>query len=198
MNYLAHAYLSFQQPPIVVGNMISDFIKGKKQYDYPLAIQKGIKLHRAIDNFTDTHAITKKAKQFFRPAVGPYCGAFLDIAYDHFLATDTNEFATPAKLAVFADFTYQVLEDNENILPERFTKMLPHMKQNNWLNNYQHNWGIQKSFANIAYKATYLTSGDECFSLFEQHYENLKQSYKLFFPELKLYSAQYLETLHRL
>ncbi|KAF0239868.1 MAG: hypothetical protein FD183_1294 [Chitinophagaceae bacterium] len=49
MNYLAHAYLSFNEPSILLGNMISDYVKGKKQYDYPLLIQKGIHLHRAID-----------------------------------------------------------------------------------------------------------------------------------------------------
>jgi acyl carrier protein phosphodiesterase len=30
MNYLAHAYLSFGEPDILAGNMISDFVKGKK------------------------------------------------------------------------------------------------------------------------------------------------------------------------
>jgi hypothetical protein len=29
MNYLGHAYLSFNHQDILVGNMISDFIKGK-------------------------------------------------------------------------------------------------------------------------------------------------------------------------
>jgi acyl carrier protein phosphodiesterase len=29
MNYLAHAVLSFQQPDILTGNMISDFVKGR-------------------------------------------------------------------------------------------------------------------------------------------------------------------------
>jgi acyl carrier protein phosphodiesterase len=37
MNYLAHACLSFGRPDILVGNMISDHIKGKKQFDYPKA-----------------------------------------------------------------------------------------------------------------------------------------------------------------
>lgn len=35
MNYLAHAYLSFNDPEILVGNLISDFVKGKKKFDYP-------------------------------------------------------------------------------------------------------------------------------------------------------------------
>lgn len=42
--------------------MISDYVKGKKKFDYPPDIQKGIMLHRAIDTFTDFHEATKEAK----------------------------------------------------------------------------------------------------------------------------------------
>ena len=31
VNYLAHAYLSFGDPEILTGNLISDFVKGKKK-----------------------------------------------------------------------------------------------------------------------------------------------------------------------
>src|SRR5437868_2883707 len=102
MNFLAHAWLSFHQPEILVGNMISDFIKGKKRFDYIEAVQKGIMLHRNIDTFTDEHEATKQAKQFFKPAVGLYAGAFIDVAYDHFLANDTNEFSNENDLRDFS------------------------------------------------------------------------------------------------
>ena len=65
MNYLAHAYLSFNKPGILAGNMISDFVKGKRKYDYPEEIQHGIAVHREIDRFTDAHSITKEAKEIF-------------------------------------------------------------------------------------------------------------------------------------
>ena len=110
MNYLAHAYLSFQQPEILVGNMISDYIKGRKQFDYPLSIQKGIKLHRTIDQFTDTHAATQQLKSFFRPQYRLYSGAFADVVYDHFLANDKVVFSSEVELKQFARNTYQVLE----------------------------------------------------------------------------------------
>ena len=84
MNYLAHAYLSFNDPEILVGNMISDFVKGKKKFDYPIRIQSGITLHRMIDTFTDEHPATKEAKEFFRAYYRLYSGAFIDVVYDHF------------------------------------------------------------------------------------------------------------------
>ena len=90
MNYLAHAYLSFDDPEVLAGNMISDFVKGKKKFDYPFRIQQGIMLHRLIDDFTDNHPATKEAKEFFRPDYRLYSGAFVDVVYDHFLAIDEN------------------------------------------------------------------------------------------------------------
>ena len=101
MNYLAHACLSFNHPEILTGNMISDFVKGKKKFDYSAQIQKGIALHRAIDEFTDAHEETRNAKLFFKPGYGLYAGAFVDIVYDHFLANDENEFAND-ELASFS------------------------------------------------------------------------------------------------
>ena len=58
MNYLAHAFLSFNDSGLLIGNMISDFVKGKKQFDYTPDIQKGIRLHRMIDTYTDAHPAT--------------------------------------------------------------------------------------------------------------------------------------------
>ena len=92
MNYLAHAYLSFEITDITVGNMISDFVKGKQKLDYPAAIQQGITLHRAIDSFTDSHAVTRQAKSYFKEAYGLYAGPLVDVAYDHFLANDPLRF----------------------------------------------------------------------------------------------------------
>ena len=195
MNYLAHAYLSFNQSEVVVGNLISDFIKGKKQFDFPLSIQRGIRLHRAIDLFTDNHDAVRKAKQYLKPAVGLYAGAFIDIAFDHYLAKDTNCFETTTALASFAENTYTLLEEHQQYFPETFKKLFPYMKQNNWLYNYQFTWGIEKSFANIARRAVYLSSADECFRLWEDHYEVIHQLYASFFPELKVYSLQLLETM---
>ena len=132
MNFLAHAYLSFNHPGILVGNMISDFVKGKKRFDFSEGIQKGIMLHRAIDVFTDEHSVTKKAREFFKPAVGLYAGAFVDVVYDHFLACDENEFTSDALLK-FSLSVYDVLSEYQTIFPAKFTGMFPHMKMHNWL-----------------------------------------------------------------
>ncbi|HEY2727831.1 MAG TPA: DUF479 domain-containing protein, partial [Parafilimonas sp.] len=122
MNYLAHAYLSFNEPEVLVGNMISDFIKGKKQFDFTGNIHKGIMLHRKIDAFTDEHETTKQAKLFFKPAVGLYAGAFVDVVYDHVLACDNNEFKDEGLLN-FSLSVYKTLSEYANVLPAKFALM---------------------------------------------------------------------------
>ncbi len=94
MNFLAHAYLSFDHPEILVGNMISDFVKGNARFQYAEAIQQGITLHRRIDCFTDGHEATKNMKDFFREYYRLYSGPITDILYDHFLANDAEFFRT--------------------------------------------------------------------------------------------------------
>ena len=64
MNYLAHAFLSFEDEAIVVGNLLGDFVKGRAQLEhYPLNIQNGVILHRHIDQFSDNHTVLKQSIQ---------------------------------------------------------------------------------------------------------------------------------------
>jgi acyl carrier protein phosphodiesterase len=194
MNYLAHAFLSFRQPQILVGNMISDFVKGKKKEDYPDLIKKGIMLHRAIDNFTDLHETNKLAKQFFRPHYRLYSGAFVDVVYDHFLANDSNEF-NHSRLMEFSQQTYAVLDQYNAYLPEGFSNMLPYMKKQNWLYNYHYRRGIQNSFGGLVHRATYLTESKKAFEVFENHYNELRECYDAFFPDVKKMAWQHFQSV---
>jgi acyl carrier protein phosphodiesterase len=193
MNLLAHAYLSFNNPNILVGNMISDYVKGKSKFLYPQEIQNGIMLHRAIDEFTDTHAATKEAKEFFRADYRLYAGACIDVVYDHFLANDSNEFKKEETLKQFAQGTYIVLEKNKIHLPQKFSIMLPYMQEQDWLYHYKFRFGIEKSFGGLVRRSAYLTDSATAFRIFETHYEQLRKCYYDFFPEVKKMAADRLQ-----
>jgi len=195
MNYLAHAQLSFGEPQILVGNMISDFVKGKRQFDYPAIVQKGIRLHRAIDNFTDTHPATQQIKLFFKPQYRLYAGAFTDVVYDHFLANDRSVFLTEDELQQFAGSAYTTLEMNFDLLPQSFQTILPYMKEYDWLYNYKNRWGVQKSFAGLVRRSSYLTESDIAFALFNEHYEVMNLLYHDFYPDVKKFAAHHLQEL---
>jgi acyl carrier protein phosphodiesterase len=194
MNYLAHAYLSFHHPAILTGNLISDFVKGKKQFDYPEDVRTGIMLHRAIDNFTDTHAATAAAKEVFRPHYRLYSGAFADVMYDHFLANDRNQFGDNGLFA-FSQEVYTMLDQYVSLFPAPFAQMYPYMKEQNWLYHYGERQGIKNSFQGLVRRSAYLTESNTAYRLFEEHYSVLQQCYDDFFPDMKAFAFDTLSKL---
>lgn len=196
MNYLAHAYLSFNHPEILTGNMISDFVKGKKKFEYPTKVQQGIALHRAIDEFTDFHLVTQRAKSFFKKDYRLYSGAFVDVVYDHFLANDTNVFATATQLDLFCQDTYSSLNIQSSEMPPKFLQILPYMQQQNWLYHYKFREGIEKSFGGLVRRAAYLSESKIAFQIFNEHYEDLGKCYQSFFPSLENFAFNHLAALN--
>ncbi len=167
--------------------MISDFVKGKKQFDYPPLIQKGIRLHRLIDRFTDIHEATAEAKNILRPVARLYSGAFVDVIYDYFLANDVQEF-TEETLYAFSLETYNMLEQDQAFFPENFDMIFPYMRSHNWLFGYRLEEGIRRSFAGIARRATYLAGSESVFRLFLEHKQKFQHFYRLFWKEVKAFA----------
>lgn len=195
MNYLAHAYLSFGLKDILTGNMISDFVKGRAKFTYPIGIQTGIELHRLIDEFTDIHPATAEAKQFFRPAYRLYSGAFVDIVYDHFLANDDEAFVGYGGLYNFSQFVYQSLHSNRKYYPGMFGMMFPYMRSENWLYHYRMVTGIQKSFEGLVRRALYMHDSTEAYEIFKNNYTALQLCYDQFFPDVKQFATDTLRNL---
>lgn len=163
--------------------MISDFVKGRKKFDLPPEIQKGIALHRFIDEWTDQHAVTRELKNIFKPRYGLYSAAIMDVIYDHFLATDLDHFTTET-LEIFSTHTYDQLENFTDHFPERFARMFSFMQEQNWLFHYHSFYGIEKSLGGLKKRALYLDDIHPAFELFQQEYKTIKAGYSIFFPDL--------------
>ena len=191
MNFLAHSYLSFSEEQLV-GNMIADFVKNRDVARLPESIQKGIKLHRAIDTFTDAHPLIHEAKAPFRPLVRLYSGAFVDVAFDYFLANATTE-NSQREWQEHSQRVYAVLRRYEEFLPEVFKKVLDKMQQDDWLYNYRNEWGIEYSFRNVVNKAQFLDKTTNVFPAFLANKDFLREKYEIFFPEIKSFAQDFVD-----
>ena len=194
MNYLGHAYLSFDSPHILVGNMISDFVKGRDKFRFSGNIQKGIALHRHIDDYTDSHPATKKAMEIFRPNYRLYSGPIMDVLFDFFLANDEKLFDDKG-LKEFAQSTYRHLENNSIHLPNRFLQMFTYMKAEDWLYQYKYPEGIRKSLYGLFRRATFIKDSDTAYHLFLEHHTQLNNCYLEFFSDVKQLAKQKFEEL---
>lgn len=194
MNYLAHAFLSFNDSEIQFGNMIGDFVKGKQIENYPTEIQQGIKLHKAIDLFTDQHPIVDKAVAIFHQEFKLSSAIFTDIVFDNFLANDSRYF-TDTKLDVFTHLVYENLRNYNHLMNEKMLHFFSHMDQYNWLYQYRTIEGISKSIHGICKRYPKLGNPEKAMQLFENNYEELNEYFKLFFPELMDFSQQKINEL---
>lgn len=88
MNFLAHAVLAGDDPALIVGGVVGDWIKGPLPAGLPPDLARGVALHRAIDRHAEDDPAFCRSRQRMSAARRRYAGVLVDIFYDHLLARD--------------------------------------------------------------------------------------------------------------
>lgn len=177
-----------------MGNFFADAVKGNKFQHYNLDIQKGIRLHREIDSYTDQHEIVKQSKRRLDNQYGHFKGVIIDIFYDHFLAKNWNTYSE-IPLDLFVNSVYTLLQDNFDILPEKTQYMLPYMQQYDWLFNYQYLKGIEDVLNGMNKRTGNISKMHLAIADLKEHYSDFESDFKLFFEDLRNFSSQTIDQL---
>lgn len=194
MNFLAHIYLSFDHPEISIGNFMADSIKREALSGFSPMLQKGVYLHRAIDQFTDTHSIYKKSCKRLFKTHGHYSRVIVDIFYDHFLAAQWKTYH-PMALSQFATNFYSLLESNMSQLPAKTQYLFPYLKAQNWLVAYETIAGLDGILKGMHRRASFSSKMDVAILDLQAQYPAFKKDFNDFFKELIIFSKdtyQYL------
>lgn len=194
MNFLAHIYLSGDHDLIKIGNFMADGIRGKHFESYPLEIQKGIILHRAIDTFTDAHPIFRQSTKKLHAKYHHYAGVIVDVFYDHFLAKNWNTYSDE-KLHDFVERFYQSLRDNHINLSERTKQIMPFMIEHNWLVSYQTVEGINRILTQMDQRTKNESKMRFATNELSEFYSEFEGEFTDFFQELILFSNTKIITL---
>lgn len=187
MNFLAHIYLSGDDPLITIGNFIADGIRGKQYQKFNQKFQIGILLHRQIDTYTDAHPVVRQSTKRLHENYGHYSGVIVDILYDHFLAKNWPQYSH-VPLNVYVDDFYNSLETNFELLPSRIQKMMPYMIADNWLLNYANLDGIQRVLNGMNRRTKNVSGMDRATLELKLHYTEFENEFAEFFEELKAFS----------
>ena len=189
MNFLAHLYLSKDNKNILIGNFISDAVKGKAYKKYPKEIQVGLILHRNIDNFTDTHPIVKRSMHRLNPRYRHFDGIIIDILYDHFLAKNWSKYSN-IPLETYAQNVYSFLSENVESFPEELQNLLPSMIKYNWLVNYASLEGIERVLGGMNRRTKGISQMDLAIEDLKLHYKELEEDFTAYFKELEDFVAE--------
>ena len=128
MNFLAHFHLAGPDGGLVAGGLEGDYFKGPLRGELPFDLERGIKLHRAIDAYTDGHRLVQQLRREFPPNLRRYAGILIDLSFDHYLSLHWSRFSdTP--LADFNTCTYRTLAEHEASLSHGARMMLARLQE---------------------------------------------------------------------
>lgn len=149
VNFLGHLLVSGNAPLVITGNFMADAVKGRDLGGYADGLQQGIRLHRRIDTFTDSHPLTLIGRERLRAHCGKYAGVALDLFYDHCIASEWPRYSDEP-LHTFTARMYALLLDHAHLMPERTARMLPYLVKGDWLGSYATIDGIGRALKGLS------------------------------------------------
>lgn len=191
MNLLAHGYLSTVPnstltDELMVGNYLGDFVKGdpaNPRHALPAGVVTGIRVHRAIDAFTDAHPDVDLVRDRLHPRCHKYAGVAVDIFFDHFLARNFTEL-TGRNLDEFTPYYYETLRQHETVYPEPARRMLAAMILHNWIPYYATFEGVERSLRGVARRTSFPSGLDTAVLDLQAYYDEFEAAFRRFWPEL--------------
>lgn len=196
MNFLAHIYLSGEDPEVQLGNFMADAVKGNQYMRYSPGIQRGILLHRFIDSYTDAHPVFRQSKsRLHGKQFGHYTGVIMDMFYDHFLAANWDEFHHQA-LEDFTGEFYQLITQYKNNTPERTQHLIPYMIEQNWLMKYQSIEGLDLILGQMNRRTKGRSNMDQAALELRQDYRAFEAEFYDFFQAIQGEAAAELRRLY--
>jgi len=165
VNFLAHALLAGDDPALIVGGVVGDWIKGGLPGALPDDLARGVALHRAIDSHAETHPAFKQSRARVSAERRRYAGVLVDIFYDHLLARHWAALHHQP-LEVYCADVYRLIEERLHDLPDTSHVALRMMAREDWLASYANIDGIADVLARMSRRARQpnpLLSGEQEF-----------------------------------
>ena len=184
MNYLAHAFLSPSDPQVLLGNLWGDLLKPKDYNALPGAMQNGIRLHKQIDAFTDTHPAVDQMVQLIRPFQGKYTPVVTDVLMDYMLSLHWPKYHS-STIEVFCDGKYSVVEAHIDLIPERLHPRIYRMLGDRWLESCKNRARMERTLQMLSHRASFQNNIPSALEVYDVYERQLNELFLTFFEELQ-------------
>ena len=185
MNYLAHLFLAGDTAESLIGNLAGDFVKGAIRGSD--AISEGIRHHRRVDAFTDSHPSVAAFRRVLIPDHGHYARVIADVFFDHFLANSWPRYRDEP-LEVFVSRVHATIDPYADALPGRLRLVYPYMRDQQWLLSYRHVDGIRITLTNLSRRLSRKPQLETATRHLLDSRRELERRFHDFFPDLVAFS----------
>ena len=171
----------------LAGALLGDFVKGPVGSDWPPALAHGIRLHRAIDSFTDAHPVWRTSKARFPQSQRRFASITVDVVYDHLLARAWPKY-DGRPLGEFSALSYASIARFESWFPPRLQRMFPLMANEDWLAGYASLEITCKQLRRMSTRSPRLAPLAGTADTIPAIYADLENDFETFFPELQSFA----------
>ena len=184
MNWLAHVFLSEPNAACRIGNLLPDLAKPAELVGLADGFQRGIRLHRAIDAFTDQHPVFLRSVGRINPPLRRYGPILVDIFYDHFLSRDWADYAD-TELHDFVHAFYGTVHGFRSQLPPVIYHRLERIVRGDWLRSYGEIHGVVDALERLSRRLRRPVNLAGAVGCLEREYADFRNDFHEFFPEVR-------------
>jgi len=189
LNWLAHIFLSKDHVEYQLGNLLADPLKGRAWEGASQNIIDGMKMHSAIDSFTDSHPVVSLSKSRLKER-GYLKGVVIDVLYDHFLTKHWQTFSAVERTEFLCSFYDNALQAID-FYPDKPKQFISGVINSNRLARYGELSDLENAFERIDWRLSLrIKSKDSAVSYMDviyDKYSQLERDFLIFFPELLAY-----------
>jgi len=169
----------------MVANLFGDFCKGKSYLNYPIEIQKGVLLHRAIDSFIDNHPAVREIRKKLYAPLPKVSGIAIDLYFDHLLAKNWQMFHHRT-LTDFLVLFYNHTLNTELTYPCDFLRFIKKLRESKWMNYYASEFGFQKSCEGVSRRLSFDSELINAPSLIAPYKNDLFDAFKSYMKDAQI------------
>ncbi|MGJ8679197.1 ACP phosphodiesterase [Paraglaciecola sp.] len=196
MNYIAHIHIAEHTQTSMLGNFLGDFVKGSDLTYLPEKIERGIRLHRSIDQYTDSHSQVCHLKQLFPNNIRRMAGVVIDIYFDYLLMQNWQKYSKQSYQQIFSAF-YAELKTFSMSENRHFQQQSAHLLTYQWLHEYRHEETCFRAFSAIEQrlkgKIEFAAKAED---FLKQNREIFNHCFQQFYPELLAHGLHLVKDHH--
>lgn len=184
MNYLAHAYLSPDDPYILMGNLWGDLLRPKDYIELHPQVMKGVTLHKAIDAYTDQHPAVEAIVNLLRPYQGKYTPVVADVLMDYMLSKNWASYHDTS-VEAFCHKQYAIVDQFLPHIPERLHTRIQRMRTRHWLESCKDRDTLRGALFMLSQRASFENNIPGALTAYDRHAGEIDRLFTTFFEELR-------------
>ncbi len=182
MNFLAHLWLAGDDDGLRLGAMLGDFVRGgMDDSNLPSAVQRGIQLHRFIDQYMDGLPELAELRQRFQPPFRRYAGIIIDVAFDHQLARRWSDYSA-ITLQQFDQDVRSLLSRYDHLLPDDLKGFMRYAERRGLFAAYQNKEEILYSLKGIGQRLSRSNPLHRVDEIWDEHEQDFISGFLRVFP----------------